>query len=457
LTEVVREDFDVVVIGGGMAGLVAANAALEEGARVCLVEKLQELGGSMALAGGYVWTLKSMETYREVVPHGDAEVGRFLVDDFEAGIEWLAQHGVKLGPRIDGYHEGTGICFRIEPDTVSGLVQPLVGSYKGRGGTLMLGHGAASLQCSDARGIVEVRLKGSSTTIASPCVVIATGGFQGDLELVARFITPWADRIHVRSNPGSTGDGFRMATGAGAGVSVGLSSFYGHLMPAEPARIEPATFRHLAQLYSRDVVLINVLGDRFVDESRGDAVSALALSRQSEARGFLVFDQVARDRFLKKAYLPDLIDADMVRMIQSVGGRVQQADSVRALIDGLLDFGLPAENAVSTILEFDSAAARKSDRGLSVPRAANLNRCNTPPFYAVPVQPGITFTEGGIRVNEECQALDRDATPVPGIFVAGADAGGFSNVGYAGGLAAALSTGLRAGIHAARASQGLGR
>ena len=115
--------------------------------------------------------------------------------------------------------------------------------------------------------------------------------------------------------------------------------------------------------------------------------------------------------------------------------------------------GVPLRNAQTTIEEFDRAAEHNVPGRLRVQRAAGLHTCRKPPFYAVPVRAGVTFTEGGIRVDSEGKALDRDGHPVPGLYVAGVDVGAISNVGYAGALSAALITGLRSGIHAARWAQ----
>ena len=455
---VVESTVDVVVVGAGMGGLVAATAAAEEGAQVELLEKGTDPGGSMALAGGYVWTMPTFEKYREVVPLGDATLGRLVVEDFETGVAWLQHHGVRFGPVVEGFGEdGVGVAYRIEPDTVSSGVVPLVEAFREAGGKLSVGTNAVALLADHADGVSGVVIRSSGREIReirAKAVVLATGGFQGDVELVTRYITPWADRLYLRSNPGSTGDGFRMATAIGVGASPGLSAFYGHLLPAPPAAIVPAMFRVLAQFYSPHTVLLNRHGRRFTDESRGDAVSALALSRQPEGMGVLVFDHDCHSRYVAKSHLPDMPDSDPLKSIRSVGGVVLSAETLDGLAGQMAGLGLPAAVAETTMRSYDRAAADGTPAGLEIPRRANLHRLAKAPFHAVPVRSGITFTEGGLRVDETCQALDRDGRQVPGLYVAGVDVGGISYEGYAGGLAAALVTGLRAGIHAARARLG---
>jgi succinate dehydrogenase/fumarate reductase flavoprotein subunit len=286
-------------------------------------------------------------------------------------------------------------------------------------------------------------------------VVIATGGFQGDLELTTRHLSPWADRAYVRSNAGSTGDGFRLGTGAGAATSRGLGLFYGHLFPAPPARIDPAAFRTTTQFYSEECILLNRLGRRFTDEGLGDDHNALHLLRETGAAGFIVFDHQRHQHEVMEPFVPDAVRSDPIPAIRAIGGRVIDAATVGELAGRLLsEFSVPARLVEESIAEFDSAAASGNPLTLSVPRRRKLHRISVPPFYAVPVRPGITFTEGGLRVNTECQVLDRDARPIAGLFAAGADVGAISMDGYVGGLAAALVTGLRAGLYAARSALG---
>jgi succinate dehydrogenase/fumarate reductase flavoprotein subunit len=271
------------------------------------------------------------------------------------------------------------------------------------------------------------------------------------VELMSRLVSPWSDRALLRASPSCTGDGFRLAVDAGAATSGGLNAVYAHVMPALPGPMEPAAFRPMTQFYVEVCLLLNLHGIRFVDESRGDAVCGLELLRQTEATGFIVLDEAGRRDRVMESFIPDLLPRDPLEAVRAAGGTVLQAESREALCRRLAEFGVPQSVALATIVGFDAAAERGDAGALPMPRASGLHTLREAPYHAVRVIPGVTFTEGGLRVDPQGRALDRDGRPVPGLFVAGADVGRISNVGYAGGLSAALVTGLRAGVHAARA------
>src|SRR5207248_5346104 len=87
---------DLLVLGGGMAGLAAAARAAESDARVVVVEKAPDIGGSAAMAAGILWTAPDLATLCEVTPRGDPELGRALVEGFEPAIDWVRSMDVSV-------------------------------------------------------------------------------------------------------------------------------------------------------------------------------------------------------------------------------------------------------------------------------------------------------------------------------------------------------------------------
>ncbi len=326
---------DVVVVGGGLSGLAAAVAAREQGASVIALEKGAEPGGSFALAGGYLWTFTSLEDYRKAVPKGDLELGRLLVEDFGTCVDWLLEQGAKLEDPIESFSPDDrsvdlgAVARRLTPDPVSAGVMPLTRALRDKGGELLLETSARALltdRSGAVLGVAAANPTDGAVAISAAATVLATGGFQGNLEMMTRYVSRDADAFVGRAAPGSTGDGLRLALDAGAGASRGLAAFYGHLMPAPPAEIEPGSFRRLSQFYSPHAVLLDRTGHRFTDESAGDPKSTIALGRRDGAAGYLVFDAAGNEEFVQRAYLHDSSGADPLGAIEEVGGRVLRAD-----------------------------------------------------------------------------------------------------------------------------------
>ena len=112
-------------------------------------------------------------------------------------------------------------------------------------------------------------------------------------------------------------------------------------------------------------------------------------------------------------------------------------------------WGVDADQALTTLREYDAAVAAGRASELPVPKRANAHRLAEPPFHALLVRPGVTFTLGGIEVDDDLRVLDAADRPIPGLFAAGADAGGTYDDGYMGGLVLGLVQGRIAGRAAA--------
>jgi succinate dehydrogenase/fumarate reductase flavoprotein subunit len=414
---------DLLVLGGGMGGLAAAARASELGAVAGVVEKQATLGGSAALSAGMLWAPRSYDELRERIPDGDARLGRAYVDGFAEAAEALLATGVERSAPIDGTYFGFGAGWQID---VRGLFDRWQARIEGAGGFVVRETSARQL-LRDGDAVVGARLRGrdGESEVRARGVLVATGGFQGDPELVAAFIGPHADSLLVRSNPGSVGDGFRLATAAGASASRSLGGFYGHLLPSPLPGFEARHYLPLTQYHSIHSIVVNRRGRRFADESLGDEITNQELLFQPDRRAVLLCDEAVRRRYVVTEPYPGGEVADRFADAASAGARYATAPTVEALVDAVASWGVSAGPLRETL---DAAPDRLVE----------------PPFHALEVQPAITFPHGGIRVDADGRALDRDGLPVPGLYAAGADAGGVFHVGYGGGLAWALVSGRRA-------------
>jgi fumarate reductase flavoprotein subunit len=208
-------------------------------------------------------------------------------------------------------------------------------------------------------------------------VVLATGGFQADPDLVRTHVTPEAGDLMLRATPWSTGDGLRIGLAAGAQTTGGMDEFYGRNMPAPPARVGEEDFVRLAQLYAAHATVRNADGDVCTPATWSEIDVVQWTARQPGARAWYEVPDENLDRRVRE---------------RTVGEMIETARRA----------GAPVERrGASTVVE---------------------------------VVAGITTTLGGLRV-------DPHAVAAPGVFACGADVGGIATGGYASGLAAALVLG----------------
>jgi fumarate reductase flavoprotein subunit len=420
----------VVIAGGGLAGLTAALRAAELGARVTLLEKGDRPGGSFLLSSGYVWSYRDMPTYRTEAPGGDVVLQKLILDRLDSGLAWLEQAGGALLSRETGNPLTFGARFDPE-QTVAALVERIRASGGG-----ILTHSALEALAEDAGRITGVRASrsGRKKEFAADSVVLASGGFAAKPELVGRYIVRGPGRMPVRAHQRSTGDGFLAALERGALASAGLDEFYGRNLPAPPANFPPERFVEVSQLYGRHAVAVNARGERYADEGADWSETALtrATVHQPGLYAWYVLDAAGLE-----ARVRERTAGEMVEVARSTGGTVIEAASLEELAVELGVLGVPRENFLRTIEEYNAAIAAGGET--SPPRTDPARRLRDPPFVAVKVAPYITHTVGGLAVDAGCRVLrGEDRRPIPGLYAAGVEVGGVAVGGYASGLASGL-------------------
>ncbi len=432
---------DLIVVGAGIAGLAAAVRGAARGLEVVVVEKRDRIGGSAALSAGIVWTAPDLPTFQRVAPAGDPELGRSLIDGFEPAVDAVRAWGVAVSERWSG-QMGFGIAHHVD---LPALLRCWTDELGIAGGELFLATTARSLDLGaegEVRGVVVEGPAGRGL-IEAQATILATGGFQGDRELVAQLIGVGADAMPVRSAPGSVGDGLRMGRAAGAALSRGLGTFYGHLVPDRIRDWGEALYLPLTQYESAFSIVVNLRGRRFADESLGDAVTNQATLRQPGARAVLICDeQVRRERAAGPAY-PHGQPVDRFAAAEAAGARSITATTVAELVNGVGTWGVDRGGLKRTLADY-ARAARGEDVALDAPLPSPPAPLREPPFHALAVQPTITFPFGGLSVDSDGRVLDRDGRVIRGLYAAGADAGGLQGPGYVGGLVLGLVFGPRA-------------
>ncbi len=445
---------DVVVAGSGAAGLVSAVRALEQGADVILLEKGHQLGGNAPITGGTI----------AVDPSKDPDVDAF--EPVEDGVAWLEAKGVTIrDPAHRWLSESIERIAQIDPPD---FVEHMGDLIEDDGGTIMLETAFTDLVMEEGEvvGAVAHNEERGEFTIEAPNVILATGGFVGNEELVQRYLGH-TDFIMNRHSY-STGDGYLAALEHGAKATEGLANPVGHSKPAPPAEISFEDIR-CDQMYETAAVALGPDGRRFTDESAHQVGSITYINdfvEEIEGTAYLVIDEdIYTSHTGQLAEGPEV--SYLVEYARDLGAPVTEAESLEALGAWLDEQGAHGDQAVATIETFNEAVDADAGESLDPPRSANQEPIKTPPFYAVGVQPGIVFFRGGLDVNHNAEVLSRPRSissmgllpmsmkdiklePIPGLYAVGIEAGRSENESYYYlGLSLGLATGRIAGKHAA--------
>lgn len=417
-------EVDLLVLGAGMAGLTAGAYAAKQGASVLVLERAPQLGGNAALAMGKFWTARDREWMRRENPGGSPELAEVLIEDFPLALDWIRSTGTWVSEKIEVLH-GEGFLIDIQ-----GYLTRCRKIIEGNGGSLAFDTRVSDLVLDGEGSVVGARVLESEACVTAPWTVLATGGFQGNRELLGRYFGSAAENLLLRANPHSQGDGLRLGLSAGGERAGIMDTYYGHLIAEPLESFGPSEFLRLSMKFSPHGILLNTAGRRFTDESLGDHFNAQAVGRQSEGRALLVVDDVVGAE-----------NEGVIKEAASAGAHVVTAGSLAGLAAEVGSWGYDALQAPAEIQRFNHAMG--GGPNLTVGRRSNRRGLSSGPWTAMEVRSGITFTNGGLRVDRTARVLGGDG-PIRGLLAAGADMGGVYAGGYAGGLSFAGIYGLRA-------------
>lgn len=441
--ESVEYTTDVVVIGGGGAGLAAAVSAHQNGAKVILVEKMPRLGGNTILSGGAYNAVDPVrqkaqgiedsiekhfqQTYDGGDKLGNEELIRTLVENAYPGIEWLESLGMKfndevftvLGGMWPRAHKpstplGTGFI-----DTYSKYID------ENDNIEIMLDTEATEIIMEDgkAAGIKAKGLKEDIVIHANNGVVIAAGGFAGNSKMVNKYNEDWPSLENVKStnHPGATGDGIILAEDAGASL-VGMENL--QLLPmGDP---ETGSLSGNIEQGVENRIFVNKFGERFVDEGERRDVMTKALLEQEDAYMWVVLDH-------KNYPTPETtnnFNETIEELIEQ--GRAFKGDTLEELAEKI---DVDPNNLVKAVEEFNKAVETGGPDAFG--RTLFENKIDTAPFYAGRRMPTVHHTMGGIEINTDAQVLNKDGNVIPGLYAAGEVTGGIHGSNRLGGNALA--------------------
>jgi len=439
-------DFDVIVIGGGGTGLAAALAAAEKGAGVVLLEKRGAAGGNTALARGVfaaespVQARMRIDAQRDTLlktamsySHWkiDPKIVRAFIDKSGDTIRWLEEKGLAFEDILDYTPNQVPRTFHVPEGRGAGLVKFLVKKCSEKGVNLLYETAARKILVDEKGRVAGVlaATKGKETKILGQSVIIGTGGYAGNRELLKKYYTDYTEDLCLHGSP-NMGDGLLMAMEIGA-ATEGLG-----ILQLRGPRFAGSSYISVV-IEEPETVWVNKKGDRFVDEALSFywPEAGNALSRQPDKISYSLFDEEIKRRMVQRGLIKGsatyLGGTKMTALDEEIRhhldrGNIRISESWAdigewiGLAPGLLDATLEEYNGFCK-QGYDEAFGK--DRRYLVP-------LRMPPFYGMKCVPSFHGTIGGIKINHRMEVLDQKNNPIPGLYAGGIDTGGWESETY---------------------------
>ncbi|MET0547484.1 MAG: FAD-dependent oxidoreductase [Caulobacterales bacterium] len=460
-------DYDIIIVGGGGAGMTAALFAKQAGASVIILEADKKLGGATALSGGvvyaagtsvqrakgvedsaqemydYIMTLNAFQTRPDIIrtwSERSAAVIDWLVS-LGCEYEWVVKSGVDTKPR--------GHCTVGAGDAIGKALVNAVGAASIE---TALGTRVESLIVEDG-AVVGVRAMGEE--LRSKAVIITTGGFGNSPGMRAKYfpsVAQHGDIVYAVHNdaPFILGDGIKLGEAVGAqitGHDTGLVLPSAGLIPNNVEAFLPPW-----------CMLVNVHGKRFMPENTAYAVSGYLINEQPEARTYAIFDEKtliegSEDKRFSDPYhtgeISSTWDEKLIRK-HAATGKIKTAQSVEELAEKI-NINPAALKETLRRYNADAHAGKDSEYNKIAPKYFPIE---APTYFAVEVRASVIGqTSAGLDINVDTSVRDVQGRTIRGLFAAGETVGCMQGKRYSGGgmgVGNALTFGRIAGEAASR-------
>ena len=427
-----NQQADIVVIGAGGAGMTAAIQAVQDGATdVVILEKMPVTGGNTTRSTGGLNAAgtsyqeadgveDSVELFVEDTMKGgkelnDKELVTVMAENSAGAVDWVNEIGGDLS--VVGMFGGASVKRIHRPTDTSAvgpmLVKALNAKTEELGIPVLLETTAEKILVDDSGkvcGVTGTDKDGQEFTIDCTAVVLATGGFGANSDMVVEY-KPDLAGFCTTNHAGATGDGIAMAKELGAAF-----------VDMEQIQTHPTVNPDTQTMYTEGVrgngaILVNKEGKRFCNELETRDVVSAAISEQTDGECYLVFDQAVRESL---AAIESYIKA----------GIVTEADTPEALGEAIGIDGAALAETLKTYAGY-KAAGKDEDFG----RESMELALDKPKYYAALCAPAIHHTMGGVKINTKTEVLKEDGTAIPGLFAAGEVTGGVHGANRLGGNA----------------------
>jgi fumarate reductase flavoprotein subunit len=443
---------DIIIIGAGGCGLMAALVAAKQGAQVLVLEKTDKYGGGTALSSRGIRAagsrrqrelniddspqLYAQDILRRNNHESDGEIVKRLAETSGRVADFLADAAgieFQIGEFAFGHSAQRSHSWKADKTVTDFLFEAV---EREKNIQVYFSTPVLSLKQDASGAVIGVVTKDSEIAVRK--VILASGGYGASAELLSRYI-PKAVDIPFPGHPGSTGDGIKMGLAVGA-VVENMGAFQPY-----PAYIGPGKRAVAPEIALSGGIMVDAAGKRFVDETRYPGGLGIKMLDLPGKQAYEIFDE--RVYQLHR-------NAPGLRNLSSLfdAGLLLRAETAEELASRL---AIDAEGLKQTIRDYNQSVTSggKDAFGRLLPQSL------TEPFYGIKVTVALYHTQGGLKVTTDGQVLRGDGSIIPNLYAGGGVAVGVSGKGLEGylpgnGLLASLGFGMRAAEHAVAALGG---
>lgn len=439
---------DVVVVGQGAAGTAAAFAAAEQGAKVIGLEKKGMVGGTGNFSEGifavgskmqrdYYIPLTKDEAFKKIMNYGhwrsNARLVRAFVDKSADTVEWMQKHGVKFQKLTTNYPGGL-YTWHIYQGRGAGWINALQKKGKDEYGMqVLLNTPAEKLifgKDGKVAGVVAKDKDGNTLNIHAKAVIIATGGFADNPEMMKKYTRfPNTDGI---AQTGKNGVGIQMAWSAGGGKE-GLEVQQSY----RPGPRAVSTTNHVSATAKQPHLWLTPNGERFCDETiMGDWPAAGNALERIGGQMWVVYDNKNLDSMKHDGIVQGVgvmvpIGAKLTNFEKEWPAAEQAGWAVKAnTLDELAKkTGMDPAVLKASVEQYNKAAEQRHD-ALFAKDPQYIFPVKQGPYYAIKSVASSLGTLGGIKVNDRLQVVTDKDKAIPNLYAAGSDVGGMYGDSY---------------------------